>query len=576
MASDYTPLRSTSSNPRSPRQVSYSSHSSASASVGDHTAASLQKGQTVRGQVTNITARDISLQMENGQNLTARYNDALDLLIGDQASFRVLSADEQGIILRPLYPGSQGASKADATILKALDAAALPVTERNVALVSALLKNNMPIHAPMLNAILQQAFRNPDISIENLVSMNRMGLPIEPDTTQWFENYCNLEHQLLGQLQDVTAEAFSHLQALLGENTQAAAQFAGQLLSIPENLSFLLPDLELPGSIEGQIGNEEAAGETIPADGSSSGDPLAEALAEERAKDSASIRSDMTDTASAAPASDSPFSSFLQLLKGWQLPNGLILQENPPDSQNMVQVLKSILSGAARGHNTGGIRELLEHPFFKQLTQDLYQQNWTLSPEDLLKKEAVSKLYERLLSQLNRLDEAGTGGGNRQSAVSQAKQNLGFLNTLNELYTYVQLPLRLSGEQTHADLYVYTNKRSSGRQEDGSVSCLLHLTMSHLGLLDIRVRLDAGQVKTLFYLEDKAAASLIEAHLPELDEAVARHGVSMTSQVIRQSLQAARKEQKADAESDSPFLHNLLDTEGVSSAVHRYSFDIRA
>ena len=193
MASDYTPLRSTSSNPRSPRQVSYSSHSSASASVGDHTAASLQKGQTVRGQVTNITARDISLQMENGQNLTARYNDALDLLIGDQASFRVLSADEQGIILRPLYPGSQGASKADATILKALDAAALPVTERNVALVSALLKNNMPIHAPMLNAILQQAFRNPDISIENLVSMNRMGLPIEPDTTQWFENYCNLE-----------------------------------------------------------------------------------------------------------------------------------------------------------------------------------------------------------------------------------------------------------------------------------------------------------------------------------------------------------------------------------------------
>ncbi len=69
---------------------------------------------------------------------------------------------------------------------------------------------------------------------------------------------------------------------------------------------------------------------------------------------------------------------------------------------------------------------------------------------------------------------------------------------------------------------------------------------------------------------------MIEAHLPELDEAVARHGVSMTSQVIRQSLQAARKEQKADAESDSPFLHNLLDTEGVSSAVHRYSFDIRA
>ena len=100
--------------------------------------------------------------------------------------------------------------------------------------------------------------------------------------------------------------------------------------------------------------------------------------------------------------------------------------------------------------------------------------------------------------------------------------------------------------------------------------------MSHLGLLDIRVRLNAGQVKTLFYLEDKAAAALIEAHLPELDEAVSRHGVSMTSEVIRQSLRTARKEQKADAEQDSPFLQSLLDTDMIPSSVHRYSFDIRA
>ena len=521
--------------------------------------------------MTNITARDISLQMENGQNLTARYNDTLELLIGDQASFRVISADEQGIFLRPLYPGSQGASRADATILKALDAAALPVTERNVALVSSLLKNNLPIHAQMLNTILQQVFRNPDISIENLVTMNRMGLPIEPDTTQWFENYCNLEHQLLGQLQEVTAEAFAHLQQLLSENPQAAVSFAGQLLDIPENLSFLLPESQLPEGIEGQMGNGDTAGETIQADSSAASAKAAELLAEEEAGATSGQNNIGTPQ-----TSDSPLGSFLGLLKSWQLPGGLSLQENPPDSQNMVQVLKSILSGAAKSEHAGGVRALLEHPFFQQLTQDLYQQNWTLSPEDLLKKEAVSKLYERLLSQLNRLEEAGSGGGGRQSAVSQAKQNLGFLNTLNELYTYVQLPLRLSGKQTHADLYVYTNKRSSGRQEDGSVSCLLHLTMSHLGLLDIRVRLNAGQVKTLFYLEDKAAAALIEAHLPELDEAVSRHGVSMTSEVIRQSLRTARKEQKADAEQDSPFLQSLLDTDMIPSSVHRYSFDIRA
>jgi len=557
MAQDYTSFRPTTTQTRTTGKPVYSPVDNSS----PHSFL-LQKGQILRGQITNITARELTLLLENGQSLTARYDNALELLIGDSASFRVLSSDEQGILLRALMGQDHTRTMADATILKALESAALPVTERNISLVSALLKYNLPIHAPMLNHILQQSFRNPDITLPHLVAMNHMGLPIEPETTRWFENYCNLEHQLLPEFHAVTTEALIHLTDLLTTSTPAAAKYAHTLLAIPNGNRLDLSDagfstgsettesIELQRTIEQPFTSQHTADQVLTAP---------------------------TTQASTESASYSQFQDFLDMLQEWQLPDGLTLDTAPPNPRNLIRVLQTILStDKMLPHTENGIRHILKHPYFGKLVTDLFLTSWTLAPEELLQKDAVRQLYERIQSQLSQLEEVLSSTGlseEKHPSLQQTRQNLQFLGTLNELYTYIQLPLQMSGGHTHGDLYVYSNRHSGRKDSEDSFSCLLHLNMSRLGTLDIRVRMESCQVKTLFYIEDTSTATLIESHLLELDEAVARHGIPMTTQVVHKKLLSSENDIPKE---DSPFLRNLLEADEPTAPIHRYSFDVRA
>lgn len=49
---------------------------------------------------------------------------------------------------------------------------------------------------------------------------------------------------------------------------------------------------------------------------------------------------------------------------------------------------------------------------------------------------------------------------------------------------------------------MFTNKRSLA-EKDGEVSALLHLTMEHLGPLDVYVKMNQGKVSTEFTVEKR-------------------------------------------------------------------------
>jgi hypothetical protein len=63
--------------------------------------------------------------------------------------------------------------------------------------------------------------------------------------------------------------------------------------------------------------------------------------------------------------------------------------------------------------------------------------------------------------------------------VTNLRQNIDFMNQLNQMYTYIQLPLKMSNKTANGELYVFTNKRSLVK-ENGAVSALLHLNMENL------------------------------------------------------------------------------------------------
>lgn len=577
-------------------------------STGSHRQSSaplLQKGQTFQGQVTNITAREITIQLADGRNVTARYENAPDLLIGDTAAFRVLSADEHGITLQTLMQGGNSATK-NITILKALEAASLPVTERNVSMVTALLSHNLPIHSQMLNHVLQQSFRNPDISLPNLIAMNQLGLPINPETTQMYENYDNMLHQLLPEMESAIDGLFSTLSDLLNQNSpDAAIRFAARLLSVPENLSFgenaVPKETAANGEINSTRTTDSGAEKAVPGDVSTDNREIIHDRTATGEPFSAEMLIFSDDASDLLPASDSR-EALTSLLREWSqislpsdtstgAPNNVPdnvsdnvpdnVPNNVPSSTELLDALRSLLpadySPLSMEHMLSGtkegLKELISHPSFRRFTKELFLRNWTLTPEELFEKDSVRELYKRLSSQTEELSkllseseqQSKQSGQSAKDNLAGMRQNLGFMNMLNDLYQYVQLPLRLTKETAHGDLYVYANKKNR-QPSDGSFSCLLHLELNRLGALDVRIQLTGKQVNARFFLEDKVSAGLIQSHLPELDKAVSSRGYQFKSEAVFSD----KKKEETSLEK------KLLGQTESSSDVYRYSFDVRA
>ena len=133
---------------------------------------------------------------------------------------------------------------------------------------------------------------------------------------------------------------------------------------------------------------------------------------------------------------------------------------------------------------------------------------------------------------------------------------------MNQTYAYVQLPLKLSGQKAHGDLYVYSNKKNLARK-DGTVSALLHLDMEQLGSLDIYVAMKQEKVSTQFYVEREELLDFMEQHISLLNERLNRKGYSVKSEVLLR-------------EKPVHVIEEIVKQEGNASVLSQYAFDVRA
>lgn len=215
-----------------------------------------------------------------------------------------------------------------------------------------------------------------------------------------------------------------------------------------------------------------------------------------------------------------------------------------------------------------GLLQLFSGRDFRALLTERLKSNWTLKPEDVSQPEKVENLYRHLDRQLKglaqTLESAGQQGSNAYRAVTNVSQNVDFMNQLNQMYTYVQLPLRLQQSDAHGDLYVYTNRRSLA-DSDGKVSALLHLDMENLGSLDVYVTLQNMKVNTKFSVADEEILDFLEAHMELLTERLQKRGYDCSCTM---STEGIEKEESAGG------LAPLLGQDrGI--LLSQYAFDVR-
>jgi len=144
------------------------------------------------------------------------------------------------------------------------------------------------------------------------------------------------------------------------------------------------------------------------------------------------------------------------------------------------------------------------------------------------------------------------------------RQNLSFMEAVNTVFPYIQLPLKFRETPAHGELYVYEKKKAL--KPSDTLSALLHLELEALGTMDIHVTLAGSHVTTRFSLTDSDSGDFIRTELPKLTKALAAKGYTLQSEV-------SVREQP---EENAPTLLEQFLEEHAPGGLNRYTFDIRA
>lgn len=542
---------------------------------------SLTKGNIFEGTVSSMKNGRVTLALSSGQQISARIEGKVQLSLGQSMFFQVKSNDGSQIAIRPFSVEGTGANY---TLLQALSAAGVPAESDYLSMVNRMMEEQMSIDRNSIQQMARMVNAHQEIDVQTLVQLNKLGITIDEQNAAQFENYQDDKQAITNEFDQLIEEL---PQALESESLspQQMRNFGSKfLLALTDGLEDV--PLQNDGLTSQEVPAESVAENAIEkniTDGNSleksalleNGELLqatedGEAVAQETIVEQSVQQS---ESYSATPH------TLGALMDGKQLQNlntmlgellGTDATRYTKDS-GVVEVLKDIqqVLKDSLPIEREQIGKLFSSKEFVHMVKDTLQQQWTLQPQDLEADgtDKVAKLYDRMNSQLEKITEALKSIGQENTSFAQTaadiQSNVEFMNQINQAYTYVQIPLQMSGQNASAELFVYTNKKALA-EGDRELTAFLHLDLDHLGATDVSVKMKNKQVSTNFYLDDDASYELISLNIDRLEKRLQEKGYQCNVSVINEAKHVN-------------FVENFLKKDQPSAGqLHRYSFDMRA
>lgn len=569
---------------------------------------SLVPGTTIQGEIIAKNGNEVQIRIDKDTVLQARLEQDVNVEEGQNIRFQVKN-NGTTLTLSPLLTNTAQADN----VYKALQMAGLPINESTVAMTDEMMKLGMSIDSRSLQNMFKDVVTHTDASATDVVFLHKMDMPLTESNLRQIQNYTELQHEVVKGMQDVT----DALQGLINSSTSGADVAAGVDIAagadvaagadiadgvnantltqyqnlvkelISDTLMGMLPDgagasgEETGGNLTAGITGADLTGE-VPADGItgdalaagvSGADLMGEALADAPLSGNAAlIRGVLQDAAFSellnnGLVTEEEAAGFLKEATGLLTEKGITLSGNT--THEMMKALLDIAAGNTQ--EAESLQRLFSGKVWKNLLESTVKTQWSLTPETLPKEGEVGKVYEKIIKSLHTLNEtlqqSGAQNTALQESITNLSENIDFMNQLNQMYTYVQLPLKMQNGEKNGELYVFTNKRSLA-EKDGEVSALLHLTMEHLGPLDVYVKMNQGKVSTEFTVEKEETLLFLEKNMSILTDRLQKRGYDISCKM---------KVKDEAEEPENPVERLLTEKQNGAVSVHaQYAFDVRA
>lgn len=604
----------------------------------------LKEGNVFKGEVLDIKGSQVTIGLENGQTVTAKLESDIPINIGQTLLFEVKSKSSSQIHIRPA-----GDNTGEQPIIqKALTEAGIPRDERTLAMINSMLKEGMSVDKQSLHNILRQLKAFNQTSPDTIVKMNKLGILVNEENIEQFENYKNYEHRLVKGIDTTAGNLSSLVSELAGEDIDKGIEFNNKLIDIlnnnlkPEeniqsgnktsNSQMENIDIPIENNENAQKAPQDLTGKAadVPAQEAPNGESIditenienakntANAENKENVKNQDSLEQlkdeavsgksdenlaarsasenkviDKAETLSGKASEPAIKGEAENILKGKEISSSKELVGNVLDKEaravlsdklsdmgldkeavlnvkngeignkELLNIVKELLKNP---ENTYKAESLLGSREYREVLLNAIKHEWLIKPESLKEQDKVTQFYNQLQEQTRQLQSVLESVGKESTSsfkeLGNMKNNLDFMNQLNQEYTYLQLPVQFTNEETHSDLYVYTNKKNMRERKD-ELSVLLHLDMEVLGTTEVFITLKGNKVNAKFTLDNSRSIEIVENNIELLIQRLKKSGYDALATVDK-------------LEKETDFVEDFLEKDKPVTSLKRYMFDVRA
>ncbi len=535
----------------------------------------LTPGATVRGEILSHNGNEIQIRLSEDLVLDARVDSNMYLDVGKMITFEVRN---NGNILQlsPLFANTA----TDVNVLKALDMAGLPVNERTLQMTELMMRAGLPIDKNSLQQVFREVSQFPDATNEQVVGLHQLNIPVNQDSLRQMEAYSNMSHQIIVGAEEIAGALEDTIRNLVAEGKVIeAAKLYVELVdyALETTINDTAEEATAEGTTVLPATVEKAA--VVPVEGAAIVPAEGAVVATTEGAVVATTEGAVVATTEGATVATTE-GVVVATTEGTA---GAIIEGAAAATAEGVTVapvegatvsggeatptnLKQLLSRGIQAEDREVLQAVLSD---KQTYRALARQmnnTFLIKPEEVALEGKVQELYRKISKQLTQLSHLLEASGNQNTTAYQAtanmSQNIDFLQQVNQMYNYIQLPLKLQEGKANGDLYVYTNKRNLTKQE-GEISALLHLDMQHLGPVDIYIAMQAQRVNTKFYVAEDEMLDFLESHMDLL-----------TKRLTDKGYQCAVEMKVRDNQECNSGIEPIL-TQRKQIPIAEYAFDVR-
>ena len=527
----------------------------------------LSAGSSITGKITSMSGDSATIDV-GGNQLNAKLEGSMNLREGQMVTFTVRQSGDQSVTLSPLFTNMN----TENVVAKALAAASLPINEHSLAVANTMMEQGLSIEKNALADMVHISDAFPGEEISKLAEMQRYGLEINANTLEQFDAFKNYENQITDGMNKIMNQIPETINNLISNgNVSEGVQLLTNVIGTFTEANLSQMDASVVQGLgdngESLIRDKQVISEDMVLAAETRLDPGVDTLVTEAGKENVvnqetfeatvrvpgqeaekvniDINSKVADAWQTLDNSDK--SAMVDILKQ----SGLAENEARfllSDNANASDFLKATADLLKTDSLPDSMREMITDDKFGAIMKSQMQGQWLLSPIDVGSKETVESLFQRLTEQTRGLMEAVAEvtpltSTDLQQSLSNMNQSMDFMEQMNQMAQYMQLPLKMNGSEATGDLYVYTDKKSLAEKE-GNVSALLHLDMKNIGPIDVYASISPGNnVFTKFYLPDEAMIDFINDNIHILNDRLESRGYSIKSEVTKSEKGAGRPDE---------------------------------